>query len=77
MRLARSRSSVPASAEPNVRKRWRPTWIATYEPTNSPACAPHASGIATAIRRLASITAMRTARTTIDSGSSSLVTQVV
>ena len=77
MRPARWRSIVPRSAAANVRNEWRPTWIATYEATNSSALSPNASGIAIAIKRLASINAISSRRTTIDSGSSSFVTHVV
>ena len=68
---------VPASAAAKVRNRWRPTWIATYEPANSSARSPNASGIATAISRLASMIPISSTRTAIDSGSSSFVTHVV
>jgi hypothetical protein len=77
MRAARMRSRVPGSAATNVRKEWRPTWIATYEAAKSRALSPKASGIAIAIRRLASINAISSSRTGIDAGSSSFVTQVV
>ena len=77
MRPARTRSLVPGPAATKVRNRWRPTWIATYEPANSSALSPNASGMAIAIKRLASIRPIRTRRTPIDSGLSSFVTQVV
>ncbi len=71
------RSRDPAGAATKVRKAVRPTWMATYPPANSSARSPKASGIATAITRLASITAINTSRTTGDTGSSSLVAHVV
>ena len=52
-------------------------WIPTYDAANSSACAPNASGIAIAISRLPNISAMIRALTTVESGSSSFVTQVV
>ncbi len=77
MRPARARSALRAPAATKVRNRCRPTWIATYDPANSSARSPNASGIATAISRLASISAISSSRTTGESGSSSFVTQVV
>ena len=74
---ARSRSTVPLSAAAKVRKECLPTWIATYEPANSSACAPKACGIATDIRRLTSINDNSSRRTGTVSVSSSLVVQVV
>ena len=74
---ARMRSVVPASAATKVRNRWRPTWMVTYAPAKSSPLSPNASGIAIAIRRLASISPISSRRTDIDSGSSSFVTQVV
>jgi hypothetical protein len=77
IRHARKRSIVPAAAVAKVRNVCRPTWMATYDEANSSPWSPNASGIATAISRLASISAISTPRTTLESGSSSLVTQVV
>ena len=71
------RSTVPGDADTNVRNRCRPTWIATYDAANSIDRPPNASGIATAMNRLASISASSSSRTTVESGSSSFVTQLV
>ena len=77
MRAARSRSIVPWSAAAKVRKTWRPTWMATYDPAKSSPRSPKASGIATAISRLASMIPISSSRTAVKSGSSSFVTHVV
>ena len=77
MWLARCRSFEPFVPEANVRKVWRPTWIATYAPANSRARSPHAEGIAIDINRLPSITPITSPRTAGALVSSSFVAQVV
>ena len=76
MRPARARRSCPRPPRQTMNA-LRTTCIATYAPANSSARSPKASGIATAISRLASITASKSSRTTATSGSNQFVIQVV
>jgi hypothetical protein len=55
----------------------RPTCSATYAPAKSRPCSPNAPGSAAAITRLASITAVSTARMLGEPGSNQLTIQIV
>ena len=77
MSAARSRSIVPALADTKVRNACLPTWMATYEQAKSSPREPNASGMATAMSRVASMIPINSRRTTGESGSSSFVTHVV
>ena len=77
MWVAGARSGEPRPATTKARKAVLPTWIATYAPAKSRARLPNASGMATAITRLANMIASTSRRTTIESGSSMFVTHVV
>ncbi len=76
MRAIVARSWEPAGL-PKTANRLRKTWSATYEQANSAARPSNAPGIAIAIRRLASMTTISTARTTGESGSNQFVIHVV